>query len=87
MNNNDEIKKYVIDRHNAIKSMDVETFKRFVDKYKPPCLALPGDDVIEIAMRKMAVNDPSQEIDLRVESFRWLLERGHDAEIAEVIHD
>ena len=81
MNVNDEIRKYCEARDEAVKSMDLETFKAFVKKYKVLPIQYVDDRVIEITMRKMAVHITSLDIDTRVKAFRWLLENGYDFSI------
>ena len=74
------IVEYCKDRDEAVKSMNVETFKAFIKKHNPN-VKIPGDQVIEITMRKMAVHITSLDIDTRVDAFRWLLERGFDFDL------
>lgn len=79
--NNFNIPAYVLERDNAVSSMDINKFRAFASKYAPPCYSMPPDDVLEIAMRKMAVHSTNIEIDIRVDAFRWLLERGFDFDL------
>ena len=77
-NINEEIKKYCEERDEAVRSMDLETFKAFAKRYKVIPLEYVTDRIIEITMRKMAVHLVSLDIDTRVNAFRWLLENGCD---------
>lgn len=76
----DYLVEYCKDRDEAVKSMNVETFKAFVKKHNPK-VKIPDDQVIEITMRKMAVHIISLDIDTRVGAFRWLLEHGYDFDL------
>ena len=68
------------ERDEAVYSFDVETFKRFYNKwlklgiYTDP---LPDDRIIEIAMRKMVVGLASPRRDKLKEAVAWLSERGY----------
>lgn len=72
---------YLKDRDEAVRSMDIDTFKAFINKHKPVFASDISDEVIEITMRKMAVHITSIDIDTRVNAFRWLLEHGYDFDL------
>lgn len=75
----DEFRRWKRDRDKAIASMDVEKFKGFYYKWAVKGLytaPLPPDNVIEIAMRKMAVSIPSLPAKLRTDAEVWLITHG-----------
>ena len=75
----------------AVAALDVNTFKTFVKRWKkrgiyPNCFELPEDDVLEITIRKLAVNLKDRyrakiPQEIRDEAKSWLLERGYDLEL------
>ena len=75
------IREFVRDRDKAVATFDLETFKKFFAKYKAKGIYdidLPSDDkVIEITMRKMAVNSIRLPIEVRMEAAEWLTDRGY----------
>lgn len=73
------MKQFVKERDKAIRSLDVETFKRFYKKwyymgyYRLP---LPADNVIEISMRKMLCEIQSATEEEKKEAEKWLIDHG-----------
>ena len=71
-------------RNAAVKSLDVRKFKKYCEKlqkrgcYKQP---LPSDDVIEIAMYKMALVITVIPKDVKAKAAKWLLSHGYDLEV------
>jgi hypothetical protein len=80
----DEFRRWKRDRDKAIASMDVGAFRRFYFKWSERGLytaPLPPDNVIEVALRKMAVSIPSLPAKLRTDAEVWLITRGCDLEM------
>ena len=72
----------------AVESLDVNTFRRFATRwiargiYEQDIYNRMSDEVLEIAIRKMAVNMTETDPAIKEESKRWLLDRGYDLEMA-----
>ena len=72
----------------AVESLDVNTFRRFATRwiargvYEQDIYNRMSDEVLEIAIRKMAVNMTDVDLAIRKESAIWLLDRGYDMEMA-----
>lgn len=79
------IREFVRDRDKAVATFDIETFKKFFTKYKAKGvynIDLPSDDkVIEITMRKMAVNSTGLPPKVRAEAAEWLTDRGYSTSL------
>lgn len=72
------------ERDQAIKTMDVQKFKKFYYMWKRRglySLELPDDDVIEISMRKMILVMKSATEKEKEDARQWLLDRGYSDEI------
>lgn len=75
----------------VVATLDVDSFKAFYKRWKkrgiyPNCFELPEDDVLEITIRKLAVNLKDRyrakiPQEIRDEAKSWLLERGYDLEL------
>ena len=79
--NEDKITAYYEDLTQAVESMDLQTFKDFTERNKdlmPPFFCLATDEVLEITMRKIAVNLPMVNKDVKKEAELWLTSRGYD---------
>lgn len=83
----DLIELYVIDRDKAvtlsIQDDSLEPFKEFVEKYErlgfyPPCFELPADDVLKIAIYKMAIHSINIAPEIQTKAANWLLDNGYD---------
>lgn len=88
MLSDDNIKQYVRDRDDAVfKSVEtdsIEPFKEFITKYRaifPRCFKFASDDVIKIAVRKMAYHSINLPQEIRDKAEKWLLERGYDTSL------
>lgn len=79
------INKYNKERDEAVASMDVAKFRKFYNKWYDAGFydyPLPiNDRVIEITMRKMAVNITTIPDSVRDEAKAWLLSRGMGVEL------
>lgn len=67
----------------VVEGESLEVFKVFVTKWTdlgfyPPCFALPADDVLEIAIRKMVIHEIRAPESTKQKAAKWLLERGYD---------
>ena len=75
----------------VVATLDVDAFKVFVKRWKkrgiyPNCFELPEDKILEITIRKLAVNLKDRirakiPQETRDEAKSWLLERGYDLEL------
>ena len=77
---------YCKDRDEAVASLDIETFKAFMNKWRdrgivPECFTLASDDVLEISIRKMCLHIPTIPEEIKNEAEDWLLERGYDLDL------
>lgn len=79
------IKEYADDRATCavVEGEDIEVFKAFFRKWHDigiylPWFALPSDDVLNIAIRKMVVNELSAPESTKAKARDWLLSRGYD---------
>lgn len=80
----DEFRRWKRERDKAVASMDIEKFKEFYRKWAERGLytaPLPPDNVIEVALRKMAVSIPSLPTKLRTDAEVWLITHGCDLEM------
>lgn len=84
------IKAYVAERDRAtiavVDGESIEVFKAFIKKwndygYMPPCFALPADEVLEIACRKMVIHETNAPESTKEKAREWLLSRGYDLEL------
>ena len=73
------------ERDRTIESMDVERMKAFCLKWQKRGVyknePLPADNVIEIALRKMALASMGVSKDTKRKARQWLKERGYREEI------
>ena len=65
--------------------MGINNLKAVVNKWQgigifPECFSLPSDEVLEITIRKMAVDKTNIPEDIQEEAKAWLLARGYDLE-------
>lgn len=85
MANKKLIKQWRKERDEAVLSFDLEKFKAFYRKYQALGVyekgKMPSDEVMEISMRKMAMQITSATLDQKIEASEWLLSRGYDLEI------
>lgn len=72
---------FVRERNEAVITYDVETFKKFYNKWHKLGvydIPLPVDAVLEISMRKMVYSITSFTEEQRNEAKNWLIERGYE---------
>ena len=75
------LKDFVKERDEAVITYDVETFKKFYNKWHKLGvydIPLPVDAVLEISMRKMVYSITSFTEEQRNEAKNWLIERGYE---------
>lgn len=71
----------------AVETQDLQTFKEFREKwtalgvYDPEITKMLTDDILEISIRKMAVNMTDISPETQKEAAAWLKERGYGLEI------
>ena len=73
-------KQWLKERDEAILTLDIEAFKRFYYKWEKKgiyTVPLPGDEVIEISMRKCVCGMANPPKDKLAEARAWLSERGY----------
>ena len=79
-----DLKLFEKERDEAALSFDLDTFKKFYEKWTERgmyCLQLPGDHVLEITMRKMVLlmkNPPEDKIQ---EAKKWLIDHGYRTDV------
>ena len=72
---------WIKERDEAIRTLDVETFKKFYKKWTERGFyrnGLPSDEVIEISLRKMLYHLGNATEQEKSEAEKWLTERGYD---------
>lgn len=72
------------ERNEVIKTLDVQKFKEFWQKWSAKGFyrgGLPCDQVIEISLRKMLYNLKSATDEEKEKAKKWLEERGCDTEM------
>lgn len=82
--NDKQMKQWVKERDEAIKSYDVEKFKAFYRKWQRLGVyrnTLPPDKVIEVSMRKMLCHIQSATKDEVIEAKAWLHLRGYTEDL------
>lgn len=68
----------------AVETLDVKTFRKFYARwtekgvYNENVIKGMSDEVIEISIRKLAVNMSGIKPKIKAEAKAWLLERGYD---------
>lgn len=77
---------YNKDTEEAVATLDINNLKAVVDKWSkiglfPECFCLPSDEVLEISIRKMAVNMRNIPEEIQEEAKEWLLTRGYDLKL------
>ena len=78
------MEEWVKERDEAIRSLDVETFKAFYRKWQAKgfyTANLPRDGIIEISLRKSLLMMQSATEEEIEGAKRWLEERGYSAEV------
>jgi len=83
------IEEYNKELSEAVATLDINNFKAVVEKwYKKgffhDCFSLPSDEVLEITIRKMAINIktvPEIPEEVKEEAKAWLLARGYDLKL------
>lgn len=74
--------------HQALETLDVQTFRKFYKKwyeagiYENNRIDTIEDAVIEISIRKMAVNLPRITPETKAKATAWLTERGYDLKMS-----
>ena len=79
-----ELNKWKRERDKAVKSYDVEKFKKFYRKWEKRGLyniELPPDDILEISLRKMVFHMQDATDEEKAEAEVWLLEHGCDTKL------
>lgn len=79
-----ELNKWKKERDKAVKSYDVEKFKKFYHKWEKRGIynyELPSDEALEISLRKMVYHTASATPEEKAEALKWLLEHGCDTHI------
>ena len=85
-----DVKQYVRERDRAsiavVEGASIEVFKAFVKKwydlgYYPACYSLPSDEVLEIAVRKMVINETSAPPSTKEIAIEWLTSRGYSTSL------
>lgn len=71
------LSRYIEDRDKAVRSLDLEKFRKFQEKWSDVLTEWPGDEVAEIAMHKMAVEITSMPEEIKEKARKWLLDRGY----------
>lgn len=72
-----EIKAFVKERDDVLASGDVDRIIAFHEKHNPGIRAFPNREVAEISMHKARTGAKSLPFVLRIESKKWLLDRGY----------
>lgn len=87
LSNKDNLALWVKERDAVTQKFDVAAFREFYAKwhrrgvYAVPPEDLPGDDVLEIAIRKMVIHETNADPEKIKEATEWLVSRGYDLEI------
>ena len=79
-----EFKLWIKERDEAIRTLDVEKFKRFYDKWKAKgvyVINLPSDFVIEITLYKMLYNLGDATDEEKSKAKEWLESKGCSTEM------
>lgn len=86
-NSNKLLREWDKELHEAVETLDVETFKKFQEKwiklgiYEREVLENATDAVIEISIRKMAMVLPNITPETKRKAKEWLTTRGYDTSI------
>lgn len=78
------LKQWKQDRDAAIRSLDVETFKRFIKKWVTVYdeVDIPDDDrVLQVSLYKLLFNLESATVQEKEKAKKWLTEHGFDTNI------
>lgn len=70
------IKDFVHDRDTALSDMSLPKFKQFLKKWYPE-IPIPDDEVLECAMRKMALECTSLTLEVKDQACLWLMEHNY----------
>lgn len=79
-----QIAQFVKERDAAVRTLDIETFKKFYERWREKGvyeIPLPSDGILEIAIRKAAVHSTNLTEEERQKAAKWLTERGYSTEI------
>jgi len=79
-----DLKKWIKERDEVVKTYDVEKFKDFYKKWSKKglyTLRLPADNIIEISMRKMVYHMTSATEEEKKAAEKWLLDHGSTTEL------
>lgn len=83
-----DVESYVKDRNKMLKTLDVNEYRKFVEKYKKiftrkyvSTVMNSSDEVLEVAMRKAIIQIVNMPKKLKEESKTWLIERGFSLEL------
>ena len=79
----EEIKAWVRERDDVIKSYDLKAFKAFYQKYYDKgvyTMPMPSDEVIKISMRKAVLGMASATPEELAEAASWLVAHGYRAD-------
>ena len=72
---------WIKERDEAIRTLDVEEFKKFYEKWTKRGFyrnGLPSDEVIEISLRKMLYHLGNATAEEKAKAEKWLTDRGYD---------
>lgn len=77
---------YNKDLSEAVATLDIHILKAVVEKWHKrgffhDCFSLPSDEVLEITIRKMAVNMVNIPQEVQETAKEWLLSRGYDLKL------
>ena len=77
---------YNKDLSEAVATLDINNFKAVIEKWHNrgffhDCFSLPSDEVLEITIRKMAVNMVNIPQEVQETAKEWLLSRGYDLKL------
>jgi hypothetical protein len=79
------VEDYIEDITAAVATLDINNLKAVVNKWQNKGIGkyfcLPSDEVLEITIRKMAVNMTNISEDIQEEAKAWLLARGYDLKL------
>lgn len=79
-----QIAQFVKERDAAVRTFDIETFKKFYERWKKKGvyeIPLPSDEILEIAIRKAAVHSINLTDEERQKAAEWLTERGYSTDL------
>lgn len=72
-----EIKAFVKERDEMLMAADIDRLVAFHEKHNPGVRAFPNREVAEISLHKARTGAKSLPIEYRIESKKWLTERGY----------